>query len=199
MCVYLRFMIVHIPEIIQGVCGRSRLLPISYYYQPCQHRLSQATTPLWTVGATGSVWHESTPAKEITRPSQTDRDYQTFTQPAVQNAPRCSCGLSLSLLTLDDCLESLAFITDCCQRLSCRRLRKFANSALMKGFEREHRNNRSHSHTGVNRISSKQSLTPHQLYPAMRRIYQCLSHCSCGEILFSATPYIGQWGIPCYC
>jgi len=38
------------------------------------------------------------------------------------------------------------------------RLRKSANSALMKDLEREHRNNRSHSHTCVGHISSKHSL-----------------------------------------
>ena len=64
------------------------------------------------------------------------------------------------------------------------RLRKFVYSALVNDFEREHRNNSSQSHTGVGRISTKQSLTSLQLYPAMRRIYLRLGHRSGNVILF---------------
>jgi len=115
------------------------------------------------------------------------------------------CGLSPR--ALDDCVESLVSNTDC-QQLSLamivissgrhavylqhrttssqdgHRLRKFTNSVLVTDFEREHRNNSSHSHTGGGRLSSKQSLTPYQLYPVMRRIYQRLGRSSGSVILF---------------
>jgi len=81
-------------------------------------------------------------------------------------------GPSLSPWALDDCLESSTSKTDCYyQRLSLativisngcyaaylkcqdgRWLRQFKNSVFVKDFEREHRNNRSHSHTGVGHI-----------------------------------------------
>jgi len=47
-------------------------------------------------------------------------------------------------------------------------MRKFADSALVKGFEREHCNDHTHSLTGVVGIWSKQSLMPQQLYPELR-------------------------------
>ena len=142
------------------------------------------------VGAIGSVWHESTLSKETTRPAQTNRDCQAFRKRTIQNARWRLCDLSLSLWALDDCLESSVSNTDCCYQWlplaiivisnGChaaylqlrttssqdgRRPCKFANSALAKDFEREH------SHTSVGHVSSKQSLTPHQLFPAMLRIY----------------------------
>jgi len=57
-------------------------------------------------------------------------------------------------------------------------------ATLMKDFERAHRNNRSHSHTSIGPISSKQSLMPHHLYPAMRRIYRRLVRRECSVIFF---------------
>ena len=46
----------------------------------------------------------------------------------------------------------------------------------MKSFERKHRNNRSMSHTGVTPTLSKQSLMPHQIYPAICGVYRRLVH-----------------------
>jgi len=57
-------------------------------------------------------------------------------------------------------------------------LRKFANPVLVKEFEC------SHSHTGAGRISSKQSLTPHQFSLTMRRIYERLGRRSDSVIHF---------------
>ena len=45
--------------------------------QPCQRRLTQATTPQRMVGIIGSVWQESTPSKETTGPAQTNTQSET--------------------------------------------------------------------------------------------------------------------------
>jgi len=64
----------------------------------------------------------------------------------------------------------------CLQRLPC--CVPTMTSSRWLNFERKHCNYRSLSHTGVVPTSSKQSLTPHQLYPAMSGIYRRLAHSS---------------------